>query len=70
MSHGVSLCKSYCPLTPDEQEQMSAIPYISAIGSIMYAMLCTRPNIDYALSVASKYQSNPVEAHWSQPRIL
>jgi hypothetical protein len=39
MSHGVSLCKSQCPSTPDEREKMSAIPYASAIGSIMYAML-------------------------------
>jgi hypothetical protein len=39
MSHGVGLCKSQCPLTPDEQEKMSVIPYASAIGSIMYAML-------------------------------
>jgi len=64
MSHGVSLCKSQCPSTPDEQEKMNAIPYASAIGSIMYAMLCTRPDVAYALSVASRYQSNPGEAHW------
>ena len=64
MSHGVSLCKSQCPSTPDEQEKMSAIPYASAIGSIMYAMLCTRPGVAYALSVTSRYQSNPGEAHW------
>ena len=63
MSHGVSLCKSQCPSTPDEQEKMSAIPYASAIGSIMYAMLCTRPDIAYALSVARRYQSNSGEAH-------
>jgi ATP-binding cassette subfamily B (MDR/TAP) protein 1 len=64
ISHGVGLCKSQCPSTPDEQEKMSAIPYASAIGSIMYAMLCTRLDIAYALSVARRYQSNPVEAHW------
>jgi hypothetical protein len=55
ISHGVSLCKSQCPSTPDEQEKMSVIPYASAIGSIMYAMLCTRPDIAYALSVTSRY---------------
>ena len=43
---------------------MNAIPYASAIGSIMYAMLCTRPDVAYALSVASRYQSNTEEAHW------
>ena len=55
ISHGVSLCKSQCPLTPDEQEKMNAIPYASAIGSIMYAMLCTRLGVAYALSVTSRY---------------
>ena len=55
MSHGVSLCKSQCPSTPDEQEKMNAIPYASAIGSIMYTMLCTHPDVAYALSVASRY---------------
>jgi hypothetical protein len=64
MSHGVSLCKSQCPSTSDEQEKMSGIPYASAIRSIMYVMLCTRPVIAYALSVASRYQSNLGEAYW------
>ena len=55
MSHGVSLCKSQRPSTPDEQEKMNVIPYATAIGSIMYTMLCTRPDVAYALSVASRY---------------
>ena len=44
---------------------MSKIPYASAIGSIMYAMVCTRPDVAYALSMCSRYQSSPREAHWS-----
>jgi hypothetical protein len=43
---------------------MSVIPYASAIGSIMYAMLCTRPNVSFALSVTSRYQSYFSEDHW------
>ncbi|PKI64997.1 hypothetical protein CRG98_014621 [Punica granatum] len=43
---------------------MSRIPYASAIGSIMYAMLCTRPDVSYALSMTSQYQSDPGEKHW------
>jgi hypothetical protein len=42
---------------------MRAIPYASAIGSIMYAMICTHPDISYALSDTSRYQSNYGEAH-------
>src|SRR3954471_11652044 len=43
MLHGISLSKNQGPSTPDEQRRMDKIPYTSAIGSIMYAMVCTRP---------------------------
>ena len=64
MSHGINLSKTQCPTTTDERDKMSRITYASAIGSIMYAMLCTRPDVSYALSVTSRYQSNPGEGHW------
>ena len=34
---------------------MRWIPYASAIGSLMYAMLCTRPDICYAVGIVSRY---------------
>ena len=40
------------------------IPYASAIGSIIYAMLCTRLNVSYVLSVTSRYPSNHSKGHW------
>ena len=40
MSHGINLSKSMCPKTQDEREHMKRISYASAIGSIMYVMLC------------------------------
>ena len=43
---------------------MSMILYNSSIGSIMYAMLCTKPDVSYALSVMSKYTLNPGEGLW------
>ncbi|KAK8667494.1 hypothetical protein V6N13_007643 [Hibiscus sabdariffa] len=65
MRHGISLSKEMCPSTPQERERMSQIPYASAIGSIMYAMICTRPDLSYALSMTSRYQVNPDEGHWT-----
>ena len=65
MSHGIHLSKSQCHTTIDERDRMSKVPYASAIGSIMYAMISTRPNVSYALSVPSKYQSDPGESHWT-----
>jgi hypothetical protein len=44
---------------------MRVIPYASAIGSIMYAMICTCPDVSYALSAMSRYQSNYGEAYWT-----
>ena len=43
---------------------MRRIPYASAVGSLMYAMLCTRPDICYAVGVVSRFQSNPGPEHW------
>ncbi|KAG8498489.1 hypothetical protein CXB51_004896 [Gossypium anomalum] len=65
MRHGISLSKEMCPSTPQERERMSKIPYASAIGSLMYAMLCTRPDVSYALSMMSRYQVDPGEGHWT-----
>ncbi|KAK9037093.1 hypothetical protein V6N11_022015 [Hibiscus sabdariffa] len=65
MRHGISLSKEMCPSSPQERERMSQIPYASAIGSIMYAMICTRPDLSYALSMTSLYQANPGEGHWT-----
>jgi hypothetical protein len=64
MQHGVHLSKKQCPKTPAELEKMSKIPYASAIGSIMYAMVCTRPDVAFALSMGSRYESSLGEAHW------
>ena len=43
---------------------MSRIPFASVVGSLMYAMLCTRPDICYAVGIVSRYQSDQGEEHW------
>jgi len=65
MSHGVHLSKNQRPQTADERERMNKIPYASAIGSIMYAMISTRPDVSFALSMTSRHQSDPGESHWT-----
>ena len=62
--HGIIISKEQCPKKPQEEEDMRRIPYASAVGSLMYAMLCTRPNICYAVGIVSRYQSNPRMGHW------
>lgn len=62
--HGIVLYKEQCPKTPQEEEDMRQISYASTVESLMYAMLCTRPDICYAVGVVSRFQSNPGIEHW------
>ena len=43
---------------------MSKVPYSSAVGSLMYAMVCSRPDLSYVMSLVSRYMSNPGKEHW------
>ncbi|KAG6689840.1 hypothetical protein I3842_11G194500 [Carya illinoinensis] len=52
------LTKDQSPKMEEEQECMNRIPYASAIGSLMYAMVCTRPDIAQAVGVVSSSQQN------------
>ena len=60
---GLTLSLDQCPKTDKEKERMSNVPYASAVGSLMYAILCTRPKICFAVGLVSYYQSNPGSAH-------
>ncbi|KAL0296000.1 UNVERIFIED_CONTAM: Secreted RxLR effector protein [Sesamum radiatum] len=51
-------------------EKMKNIPYSNAIGSVMYLMVCTSPDIAYAVSCLSKYMSNVGMSHWNALRWL
>ena len=51
MAKGETLSQRLCPKTSEEKEQLSKVPYLSAIGSLMYAMICTRPNICHAIGM-------------------
>ncbi|GJY19713.1 putative RNA-directed DNA polymerase [Tanacetum coccineum] len=59
--------KDLCLKTNVELDIMSRVPYASAVGSIMYAMTCTRSDVSFALSMVSRHQQNPGEgilAEW------
>ena len=62
---GLKLSKTQSPTTTEDRKKMKVIPYDLAIGSIMYAMLCNRPDVCLAISLAGRYQSNPGVEHWT-----
>nr|GEZ81919.1 retrovirus-related Pol polyprotein from transposon TNT 1-94 [Tanacetum cinerariifolium] len=53
-----------CPIRGCDVERMNKVPYANAVGSLMYLMMCTRPDIAYAVSIVSRYLANPGKNHW------
>jgi hypothetical protein len=62
---GVNLSVDQCPKTQEEEEDMSHVPYVSAVGILMYAMVYTRPHITHAVGVLSRYMSKLGKEHWT-----
>ena len=70
MAPGSSLSKEECPKTPEEMKEMENIPYMNAVGSIMYLATTTRPDIAYAAGVLARFNSNPGMTHWKAVKHL
>ncbi|GJZ76955.1 retrovirus-related pol polyprotein from transposon TNT 1-94 [Tanacetum coccineum] len=64
LAENFKLSKKQCPSSVEENLKMKRVPYASAVGSLMYAMVCTRPNLAYVVGVVSRYLLNPSRAHW------
>ncbi|RVW21903.1 Retrovirus-related Pol polyprotein from transposon TNT 1-94 [Vitis vinifera] len=61
---GDKFSKAQCPQNDDEREEMKTIPYSSVVGSLMYAQVCTRPDIAFVVGMLGRYLSNPGSQHW------
>jgi Reverse transcriptase (RNA-dependent DNA polymerase)/gag-polypeptide of LTR copia-type/Integrase core domain/GAG-pre-integrase domain len=61
---GKKLSPEDCPTTEEEKRYMDKVPYREAVGSLLYAANCTRPDIATSVSNVSRYLSNPGRAHW------
>ena len=53
----------WAELSKDEQKCMKGVPYSNAVGSLMYAMIRTRPDIAYGVSLVSRFMSKPFKDH-------
>eukprot|EP00253_Pinus_taeda_P009820 PITA_09820 len=62
---GVRSSAEQCPKTQEEEEEMSHVPYASAVGSLMYAMVYTRLDIAHAVGVLSRFMSKLGKEHWT-----
>jgi transposase InsO family protein len=70
MQEGLGLSVKQGASTPDEVKRMQRVPYASAVGSIMYAVRCTRPDVAFAQNIVSRYQQNPGESHWTAVKTI
>lgn len=52
-----------CPKNDVERREMESIPYSSVVGSLHHAQTCTRPDINFAVGMLGRYQSNPKMDH-------
>ena len=46
------LSSQQCPTSEKEKEEMKKNPYASVVGSLMYDMVCTRPDIAHTVGVS------------------
>ena len=58
------LSKEQSLKTEEVKDHMSKVPYASSIGILMYVMVCTRPDIIYAVSVMNRFMSRPGKQNW------
>nr|GEV13677.1 retrotransposon protein, putative, Ty1-copia subclass [Tanacetum cinerariifolium] len=65
MQEKLRLSKSQGASTPAELKCMQNVPYASSVGSIMYAVRCTRPYVAFAQNVTCQFQQNPGDLHWT-----
>ena len=56
---------------PEEEEKfVQKVPYSNAVGSLMYSMIGTRPDIAYGVSLVSRFMSKPSKDHWKTVKSL
>ncbi|KAM1561756.1 hypothetical protein ACFX1Z_004844 [Malus domestica] len=64
VNKGDKFSRDQCPKNEHEIELMKMKPYASLVGSLMYANICTRPDLAFIVGLLGRFQSNPGEAHW------
>ncbi|CAM8990218.1 unnamed protein product [Rhodiola kirilowii] len=65
ISQHFKLHKDQSPQSEKDINYMQEVTYSCAVGSLMYAMVCTRPDLAHSLSVVSRFMANPGKEHWA-----
>jgi hypothetical protein len=70
MDPGVRLSTSMAPQNDEEVDYMKSVPYLSAVGSLMYLAITSRPDISYSVGVLARFNSNPGPLYWKAVKHL
>ncbi|GJS58800.1 hypothetical protein Tco_0653584 [Tanacetum coccineum] len=70
MQERLDLNKTQGALTHEEVKRMQNVPYASAVGSIMYAVRCIRPDVAFAQNLTSRSQQNLRKPCWTTVKII
>ena len=65
---GDRFSKGQCPHNDIKGNQMKAIPYSSVVGSLMYAQVCTHPDIAFIVSLLNRYLGDSGQSHWKEDK--
>ncbi|XP_031270865.1 secreted RxLR effector protein 161-like [Pistacia vera] len=65
LTNHVVLNKSQCPTTESGIIKMEFVPYANVVGSMMYGIISTRPDLSYSISLLSRFMANPSSEHWT-----
>ena len=57
------LSTKQCPTSEKEEEEIRKVHFVFVVGSLMYAIVCTRPDKARAVGVVSRFLSNPSKEH-------
>ncbi|XP_055916035.1 uncharacterized protein LOC129948908 [Eupeodes corollae] len=70
MDINIKLSKEMSPKSSEEEKEMAKIPYQQAIGSLLFAAQCTRPDICFTVNKLSKFNNCPGREHWTAVKRL
>ncbi|KAJ9672283.1 hypothetical protein PVL29_025766 [Vitis rotundifolia] len=59
----LKLSSKQSPSSEIEKKELRKVPYASTVGSLMYVMVCTRPDIAHVVGVVKRFLSNPNKEH-------
>jgi len=63
LANHFKLTKEQSPKTNEERDYMPKVPYPFAVESLMYDMVCTRPDITFVVGAMAKFMVDPSKAY-------